>query len=98
MDERIREASWTGSEGERREQGICLPPTKAPKQTPRYFIPAGTKCKVTSVSRICWRDFTTTKDLGFERFETAASGFVTFRDKGYLLQLRWKFVRCRRQV
>lgn len=93
--ERVREGSWLGSERNRREQGVCLPPLRAAKKAPRYFVPALTKCSVSAVSPRRWRDYTTTKDLGFERYETADKWYVTFRERGFLLQVQWRYVRGR---
>jgi hypothetical protein len=78
-DSRIRQASWTGSEELRREQGICLPPTRSARKGSRFFVPAGTPCAISKVSPLGWRQYTTRKDVGFERFETYGAGVYEFR-------------------
>lgn len=92
-EERIREASWTGSEGSRRrEQGVCLPPTKPPNRTPRYRIAAGTKCSISRLSPRYWRDYTTKRELSFDRYEAVRGRLVIFREQGYLIEVRWQDV------
>ena len=94
-DGRIREASWTGSESARKEQGLCLPPCREPNKTPRFVVPAGTKCQVSKVSPLRWSAHITRRELGFERYEKSGGGTVTFREQGYLVRVPWSAVRRR---
>jgi len=88
---KIREATWTGTEEERRPQGICLPPTVKPKTTPRYAVAAGTRCTVRSLAKDKWMAYTTTRDLAFERYERyeeAADGnYYHFRLEGWIMRV-----------
>jgi hypothetical protein len=83
----------TGSENQRHEQGVCLTPSAPPvgkkPARSRYFIRKGTECAVSRVSPLCWREYTTTRDLGFDRYENHGNGHVTFRESGYLIRLAW---------
>ncbi len=93
--ERIHEVSWSGSEEQRHEQGVCLPPTRETNKTPRYFVAAGTSCSITRITPLNWKAYRTTKDLGFERYETSGGCSVTFREQGYLLKVQWCLVKRR---
>lgn len=94
-----RASSWSGSENRRREQGVCLPPTVAPNTTPRFLVPAGSKCAVSRISKLDWQPYTTVQDIGFERFERFEQGesgnFYEFRFEGWLMLVRWDLVRHR---
>jgi len=75
---------------------VCLPPKQPPVQTPRYLVPAGTACRITRIERLAWRDYLTTKDVGFERFERYLSGgYWEFRHEGWLMQVRVELVKYR---
>jgi hypothetical protein len=88
----IVEASWTGSERQRRPQGICLPPKHPPRKVPRFFIPAGTSCTVSKISPNHWRPHVTRRDLGFDRYEEADGASMVFREQGYFLRVARQFV------
>jgi hypothetical protein len=83
--EKRRETSWSGTEDRRREQGVCLPPTRAPNTMPRYWIPAGTAIRVSKLSPLSWRQWTTRVSLSFERHEGYRNGWYTFRERGWLV-------------
>jgi hypothetical protein len=87
--EPVRQQSWTGSEDQRRPQGICLPPTRPPNRTPRYLVPADTPCAVTPLSHLRWRPHRTTKDRGFEKYERYRRERRTyeFRLEGWLMEI-----------
>ena len=87
--ERYRATSWSGSEDQRRPQGVCLPPARPPVVVPRFLIRAGTPCEITPLSRIGWRPYTTTREAPFERFESYDRKTKTyqFRDRGWLLRV-----------
>lgn len=92
-DERVRATSWSGSERERREQGVCLPPSKPPSKQSRFFIPRGVSCAVRRVEESEWRGHVTTADHGFDRYERYDDGYYEFRLKGWLMLVRSKYVR-----
>src|SRR5262245_38615015 len=101
-EQRVRQASWTGSENERRqERGACLPPTRPAKKGSRFFVPAGTPCAVSKVSPLDWQTYTTRRGVGFERFERYercdTGGFYQFRSDvgGWLLLVHRQYVRHR---
>jgi hypothetical protein len=98
--ERIREASWLGTEEKRRaDPGLCLylPPTRPPRHVPRFLVPAGTRCAVKRVSDDEWRFHVTARPNGFERFErwvkSETGNFFEFRaDGGWLMLVASRFV------
>ena len=94
-EERIRERTWTGSEDERREQGVCLPPTVPPNKTPRFTVPAGTKCRVTKVSPTNWISHVTKVNLEFDRYESCNGRFYVFRQAFYFLSVSCRLVKKR---
>jgi hypothetical protein len=87
--EEQRATSWTGTERQRREQGVCLPPARPAVRVPRFLIPAGSSVRVSRVSRLCWRPHFTRKELHFERHEGYRNGQYTFRHQGYLISV-WR--------
>ena len=93
--ERVREASWTGTENDRREQGICLPPTRPPNHSKRFKVPAGTPCCVSKVTPLKWKPYRTTHDCEFDKYERTTDKGVIFRDRGYFLHVAWRFVEQR---
>ncbi len=82
---RVRESTWTGSEEDRREQGICLPPTGPPLSLPQFQILVGTACSIKRLSGNNWKPYTTKKALGFERYERYIRCSYEFRFQGWLL-------------
>jgi hypothetical protein len=94
---RVRQTSWTGSENERREQGICLPPTRPAKKGSRFFVPVRTPCAISRVSPLGWRSYITRKDVGFERFESYRAGVFEFRSDvgGWLMRVHRRHVQHR---
>jgi hypothetical protein len=93
--QRYRATSWSGSEDRRRPQGVCLPPARPPVVVPRFAVPAGTPCRVSRVSPLAWRQHTTRRDLGFDRFETYRGGLYVFREGFYLVEVHRRHVRHR---
>ena len=87
-EERVREGSWLGSEEDRREQGVCLPPKKTARFDPRFTIPADSECLVSKVSPILWRNHRTRAELWFERYETFKDGWLTFREGFWYIRVR----------
>lgn len=87
MSDQIREASWTGSESDRTEQRICLPPTKEARKTPRFLIPANTFVEVSHLSPLRWRNHQTHKDISSERYESYRNGYYTFREEGFFVRV-----------
>jgi hypothetical protein len=71
-------------------------PYQKPKRVPRFLVRAGTKCAISKVARLDWREHTTVKDIGFERFEryerTEAGGFYEFRHEGWLMLVHRRHV------
>jgi hypothetical protein len=88
-----RMASWTGSEDERREQGVCRPPAVGPFRVPRFTILPGTPCHIKPVDQLDWQAFVTRKPLGFERYESKDGNLLIFRDQGYQLRIASRLVR-----
>ena len=83
----IGEVSWTGSEKCRKPQGTCTPPTREPKDTPRFAVPAGVRCRVRPVREVDWRNHATARATGYERYESydRRTKRYTFRLDGYLM-------------
>lgn len=73
-----------------------FPPSKRPRPVPRFRVPAGTQCEVSPVSRLDWRQHTTVKDLGFERYESyrwSPQGMVyEFRHEQWLIVVNRRHV------
>lgn len=88
------ETTWTGSESERKPQGLCLPPSKPSDLREKWTIPAGTTVKVQPVNnfRQPWRWHTTQKELGFRKCEGLQNGWGKFRQEGYFIRVEWKHV------
>jgi hypothetical protein len=59
------------------------------RDRPRFFVPAGTPCAVSTLSPLAWHPYTTRLDLPFDRFEryerSDGGPFYEFRHQGYLL-------------
>ncbi len=92
---RTREVSWTGSEEDRREQGVCLPPVRPPIRISRYTIPAGTRCAISKVAVLRWCAHVTKRELGFERYEISEGRDWIFREEGYYIRVGRNAVRVR---
>lgn len=92
--------SWSGSERERREQMPCSPPSVATRFTPRFRIPAGTAVQVCEVvdSGKHWMNYTTKREIGFERYEYAECGEYVFRESGYFVRVRFNRVIQRKRT
>ena len=86
MLDRIQ-ASWSGSENQRREQGVCRPPTHEPNTTPRFFIPAGTQVAVRRADRTEWQGYVTKRDLGFGKHSRYDNRHYFFREGAYELKV-----------
>jgi hypothetical protein len=81
-------SSWTGSESQRRPQGLCLPPTTTANETPRFLIRAGTMVSVQRFNEsMSWYGHMTRMDIGFERWEGREDGQFTFRHEGYFIRV-----------
>lgn len=87
--------SWTGSEHARKEQGTCRPPAHAPNKTPRFVIPAGVRALIRRVDEDQYRNYKTTKERGFDRYEfyDRKQKLYTFRDQGYQLAVKAVYVK-----
>jgi hypothetical protein len=96
--ERVREASWSGSEVDRKEQGICMPWGKPAAVVPKFVIPARTEVLITRLSPIFWKAYTTRRELAFERYDQRDGVCVIFREQGYLIKLEWSKVKHGREV
>jgi len=81
------QATWTGSENQRREQGACRPPKHKPNTTPRFFVPAGTRVAVRRADRTDWQAHVTRRDLGFGRFSRYDNRYYFFREGGFELMV-----------
>ena len=76
--------SWTGSEKQRREQGVCKPPAKVKLV---YRVRGNSPCKIRRVANISngvgpWRDYVSSHCNYFERTEYPKSyrrGWFVFR-------------------
>ena len=79
------ESSWSGSETQRRPQGICLPPTLPTNDEPRFSLPAGKTVHVRRLSDGFTAWHKTTIPLGFERYESKSSGKYEFRHEGWII-------------
>ncbi len=91
-EERVQEESWTGSERQRHERGGCLPPTNPPLKRAAYTVPVGVKCLIKRTTANDWRQYTTTKELSFERFESYRGQRYEFRLKGWLMLVGRQYV------
>ncbi len=81
--------SWTGSEQQRREQGICMPPAHPPNKTPKFSIPKGTKvfvCRVDDLHQQ-WQEHRTREDLGFGGCERYQHWQYIFRHIGWFIRV-----------
>lgn len=83
--------SWTGSENERKPQGVCLPPTKPADLRERFTIPACTQVLIQPIDdfRSPWWEHTTKATLGFDKCEGSVNGVATFRELGYFIRVKW---------
>lgn len=83
--------SWTGSENERKPQGICLPPSKPADLRERFTIPAGTPVQLQPISdsRAPYIDYTTKVELQFRKCEDFTKGYGKFREAGWFIFVRW---------
>lgn len=96
-EKKIREASWCGSESNRRrEQGTCLPPTRPQNSLTRFLVPAGTTVLVSRITPLKWRPHVMRTNLPFERYESRADGRYVFRHGGYFLSVRYHHLVIRR--
>ena len=86
MTERVQ-TSWTGSERQRREQGVCRPPKHKPNTTPRFMVRAGTRVEVRRADRNRWFEYVTQRDLRFERRLRYADYHYFFREGAYELRV-----------
>lgn len=92
-DEKRRATSWSGSERGRREQGVCLPPSRPSNRASRFTVPRGVRCLVRRVSGVEWRDHVTAHDCGFDRYETFADFHYEFRLKGWIMRVNCRHVK-----
>jgi hypothetical protein len=87
---------WSGPTGQQFEK--YTPPTKRP----RFLIPAGTRVAVRNVITDEWRTYTTTKENGFERFETYTKdegvGYYQFRTGVWVMLVARRFVIHREDI
>jgi hypothetical protein len=86
-EQQTREATWTGSEDNRHEQGTCLPPSSPPLKVPRYLVPVGVRCSIKKLAWTGWQGHTTTKETGFESYESYKDGHYEFRLKGWIMKV-----------
>lgn len=79
--------SWTGSENQRRPQGIVEPPKHEPKHIPRFEIKEGTYVEVRNVGDLPGRTqrHKLKRDLGFERYDSYRFKHYTFRFQNWLI-------------
>lgn len=82
---------WTGSASKRKPQGVCLPPTKEPLPDEfKYTIPAGTLAEIRKVTKEKWFHYVTTKDCGFQKYQSKYAGRFMFKLDGWMIRVRWK--------
>lgn len=80
--------SWTGSELQRRPQGVCLPPATTSSTAPRYLLPAGTQVEVANLHQLgTWKPHTIRSPIGFERYESREGTCLIFRHEGWLIKV-----------
>lgn len=86
--------SWTGSEKQRRKQGICLPPALPPDLRHRFTIPSETTVLIQPIDDYAapWKEYKTRIDLGFDRCEGSQDGMGTFREQGFFIRAKWRDV------
>src|SRR6476660_6326286 len=84
----IHQSSWTGSEAQRLPQLTCRPPQHAPVNGPRFGVPAGVECWVKPLAADAWQSFRTRLETGFSKFEYHETGYLVFRQRGYLLKVQ----------
>lgn len=90
--DKYRATSWTGSERERREQGVCLPSQAVAKKRPKYTVPAGCPCAIQKVMGGPWRPHRTTMETGYERYEFYQDKHYTFRRMGWFIKIHRRYV------
>jgi hypothetical protein len=90
------QGDWHGVR--RRPQGTCVirPATLPPDTTPRFTVPAGTRCMVRKATEADWRPYTTTRESGFDRYQRIVGGFYEFREGLWLLGVNIKDVKVRK--
>jgi len=79
--------SWTGSEKQRREQGICRPPVSPADRTPKYRIPAGTSVHIRRIGAVEWQPYVMKREQGFDRFESRVMRSLVFRTFGWQIRV-----------
>lgn len=86
--------SWTGSETERRPQGVCLPPSKPSDLREKWTLPVGTPVLIQPVNdcKVPYRRHTLKMELGFRKCEDYSKGIGRFRHDGYFIKVEWKHV------
>ena len=84
--------TWTGSEHQRRPQGVCRPPTKPTNTTPRFRIPKAVLVEVQKVTAVEWQKHMMQKELRFERYETYEDRRYVFCHECYRFRVHRRFV------
>jgi hypothetical protein len=87
--------SWTGSENQRKPQGICLPPANPVVKSARFTIPIGVSISVQKITtgNPPWRAHVTTKEQKFDQFEARSKGCYVFRAQGWMIRARYRDVK-----
>lgn len=84
-------SDWTGSERERKPQGLCLPPQKKSVNYPRFVVPHDVPCHIRRVTEddSRWRPFRTRKATLYEKYEfyDRATKRYVFRLQGYCIRV-----------
>jgi hypothetical protein len=87
---------WSGPIGQQFEK------YRPPVTRPRFLIPAGTRVAVRNVIIDEWRACTTTKENGFERYETYTKdegvGYYQFRTGVWVMLVHRRFVIHREDI
>lgn len=92
----LREASWTGSESQRRPQGNCSSNGYVPVTTHRFEIPQGTVVDVKDIQKNgAWFSYKTRRALGYARYESRVAGALVFREEGYWIRVGCRKIRYR---
>ncbi len=90
---------WTGSSGARkRDRGDCPPPQKVTQPPRRFTVLKGVPCEIRRAGETAWKKHHTTKDTGFDRYESRQYDLYVFRAGGWEIRVREDYLNHRREL
>ena len=82
-----QQLSWTGSEKQRKRQGVCLPPPRPPATVPAYRVLSRTACQVQD--GVGWVNDRTRSNLAFGQPVRYDGLWAVFEYGDGLIRFRW---------